>query len=254
MSAPEFVDKHAVATAFSRAATSYDAAAALQREVGEHLLGLGRDYPAQRVLDAGCGTGYFSRRWRQLGKQVIALDLAPGMLAFARSQGVADDYLLGDIEHIPLPDASVDLSFSSLVVQWCGDLSRALAELRRVTRPGGVTLFSTLAQGSLHELGDAWQQVDGERHVNAFLPLAAIEAACAPYRYRLEPVHRTLNYPDVMTLMRSLKGIGATHLHQGREAGLLSRRRLAALQAAYPCQQGQFPLSYHVVYGVIYGD
>ena len=41
-----------------------------------------------------------------------------------------------------------------------------------------------------------------------------------------------------MTLMRSLKGIGATHLHQGREGGLMSRGRLAALQAAYPCRQG----------------
>ncbi|HHB1428068.1 TPA: malonyl-ACP O-methyltransferase BioC [Serratia odorifera] len=254
ISAQKTIDKHAVASAFSRAAQSYDAAAALQREVGERLLGMGSMHPSRQVLDAGCGTGYFSRRWRELGKQVTALDLAPGMLAFARQQQAADDYLLGDIEHIPLPDACVDLSFSSLVVQWCSDLPGALAELRRVTRPGGLTLFSTLAQGSLHELGDAWQQVDGERHVNQFLPLSAIEAACAPYRHRLEAVCRTLNYPDVMTVMRSLKGIGATHLHQGRDAGLMSRRRLKALQAAYPCQQGQFPLSYQLVYGVIYGD
>lgn len=139
-------------------------------------------------------------------------------------------------------------------MQWCSDLACGLAELRRVTRPGGLVLFSTLAQGSLHQLGDAWQQVDGERHVNDFLPLAQIEAACAAYRYRLDPCWQTLHYPDVMTLMRSLKGIGATHLHQGRDAGLLSRRRLAALQAAYPRQHGEFPLSYHVVYGVIYCD
>jgi malonyl-CoA O-methyltransferase len=148
----------------------------------------------------------------------------------------------------------VDICFSSLVVQWCSDLPRALAELYRVTRPGGVILFSTLAEGSLGELGDAWQQVDGERHVNDFLPLEQIGAACAGYRHGLQAEWQTLNYPDVMALMRSLKGIGATHLHQGREAGLLSRRRLAALQAAYPCNRGQFPLSYHLVYGVIYRD
>jgi malonyl-CoA O-methyltransferase len=176
------------------------------------------------------------------------------MLAFARQQQAADHYLLGDIENVPLPAAAVDICFSSLVVQWCSDLPRALAELYRVTRPGGVILFSTLAEGSLAELGDAWQQVDGERHVNDFLPLAQIDAACAGYRYLLETERQTLNYPDVMALMRSLKGIGATHLHQGREAGLLSRRRLAALQAAYPRRGGQFPLSYHLVYGVIYRD
>ncbi len=166
----------------------------------------------------------------------------------------AHHYLLGDIEQVPLPDAAMDICFSSLVVQWCSDLPAALAELYRVTRPGGVILFSTLAAGSLQELGDAWQQVDGERHVNAFLPLAQIRAACAEYRHELVTELRTLNSPDVMTLMRSLKGIGATHLHQGREGGLMSRGRLAALQAAYPCRQGQFPLSYHLAYGVIYRD
>ncbi|CAI1039582.1 malonyl-ACP O-methyltransferase BioC [Serratia ficaria] len=253
-SAFESVNKQAVASAFSRAANSYDAAAALQRDVGERLLGMGGDRPGEQLLDAGCGTGYFSRRWRELGKQVTALDLAPGMLAFARRQQAADHYLLGDIENVPLPSAAMDICFSSLVVQWCSSLPAALAELYRVTRPGGVILFSTLAQGSLRELGDAWQQVDGERHVNAFLPLADIRAACAGYRHRLESEWRTLDYPDVMALMRSLKGIGATHLHRGREGGLMSRRRLEALQAAYPCRQGQFPLSYHLVYGVIYRD
>jgi malonyl-CoA O-methyltransferase len=250
----DVVNKPAVAAAFSRAAESYDAAAVLQREVGERLLGMGLNHPGLQLLDAGCGTGYFSRRWRDLGKQVTAFDLAPGMLAFARQRQAADDYLLGDIEHIPLPEAAVDISFSSLAVQWCSDLPRALAELYRVTRPGGVILFSTLAADSLHELGDAWQQVDGERHVNDFLPPAQIAAACGDYRHHLQTVWQTLEYPDVMALMRSLKGIGATHLHQGREAGLLSRQRLAALQAAYPRQRGQFPLSYHLIYGVIYRD
>jgi malonyl-CoA O-methyltransferase len=248
------VNKQAVASAFSRAADSYDGAAVLQREVGEHLLGLGKNHPGNLVLDAGCGTGYFSRRWRELGKQVTALDLAPGMLAFARQQQAADDYLLGDIENIPLPTVTVDLCFSSLAVQWCSDLPAALAELYRVTRPGGVILFSTLAAGSLHQLGDAWYQVDGERHVNDFLPMEQIAAACAGYRYQLEPAWKTLYYSDVLALMRSLKGIGATHLHQGREAGLLSRQRLAALQAAYPRENDQFPLSYHLIYGVIYRD
>ncbi|CAI2530239.1 malonyl-ACP O-methyltransferase BioC [Serratia plymuthica] len=253
-SAFEPVNKQAVASAFSRAASSYDSAAVLQRDVGERLLGMGAKHRGEQLLDAGCGTGHFSRRWRELGKQVTALDLAPGMLAFARQQQAADHYLLGDIENVPLPAAAVDICFSSLVVQWCSDLPRALAELYRVTRPGGVILFSTLAEGSLAELGDAWQQVDGERHVNDFLSLAQIDAACAGYRHLLETERQTLNYPDVMALMRSLKGIGATHLHQGREAGLLSRRRLAALQAAYPRRGGQFPLSYHLVYGVIYRD
>lgn len=248
------INKPAIAAAFSRAAGSYDTAADLQREAGDVLLALGAQHPGRSVLDAGCGTGHFSRRWRELGKHVIALDLAAGMLAHARQQQAADDYLLGDIEYIPLPDHCVDICFSNLVVQWCADLPLALAELNRVTRPGGVILFSTLASGSLDELGQAWQQVDGKRHVNDFLSFQHISAACQGYRHTLTPQLHQQQFPDVITLMRSLQGIGATHLHQGRETGLSGRQRLMALQRAYSTQSGYYPLSYHIVYGVIYRD
>lgn len=248
------VDKTAIAAAFSRAAGSYDTAADLQRETGETLLGLGQQHAGISVLDAGCGTGHFSRRWRELGKRVIAFDLAAGMLEHARQQQAADDYLLGDIEHIPLPDHAIDICFSNLAVQWCADLPAALAELYRVTRRGGIILFSTLAEGSLDELGLAWQQVDGRRHVNDFLSLQQISAACQGYRHQLTPQRYQQQFPDVIALMRSLQGVGATHLHQGREAGLSGRQRLVALQQAYTTQAGQYPLSYHFIYGVIYRD
>ncbi|CNI41363.1 MULTISPECIES: malonyl-ACP O-methyltransferase BioC [Yersinia] len=248
------VNKQAIAAAFSRAAGSYDTAADMQRQTGEILLALGAQYSGHSVLDAGCGTGHFSRRWRELGKHVIALDLAAGMLAHAQQQQQADDYLLGDIESIPLSNQSVDICFSHLAVQWCADLPLALAELHRVTRPGGIILFSTLAKGSLDELGQAWQQVDGKRHVNDFLSFQHISAACQDYRHTLTPQLYQQQFPDVIALMRSLQGIGATHLHQGREAGLSGRQRLMALQRAYNTQSGYCPLSYHLVYGVIYRD
>lgn len=138
---PLNVDKQAIAAAFSRAAESYDSAANLQRETGHRLVQLGQQHTGFVVLDAGCGTGHFSQHWRLLGKRVIALDLAAGMLDYARQQQVADDYLLGDIEHIPLPDQSVDICFSNLAVQWCSDLGAALSEFYRVTRPAGSSYF-----------------------------------------------------------------------------------------------------------------
>ncbi|AHM73039.1 malonyl-ACP O-methyltransferase BioC [Yersinia hibernica] len=248
------VNKPAIAAAFSRAANSYDSAADLQRATGETLLALGAQHPGAAVLDAGCGTGHFSRLWRERGKHVIALDLAAGMLERARQHQAADGYLLGDIENIPLPDQSVDLCFSNLAVQWCADLSVALGELYRVTRPGGCILFSTLADGSLDELGRAWQQVDGKRHVNDFLSFQHISAACQGYRHTLTPQLYQQQFANVIALMRSLQGIGATHLHQGREPGLSGRERLMALQRAYSMQSGYYPLSYHLVYGVIYRD
>lgn len=248
----EAFHKRAIAAAFSRAAGSYDRAAELQRQTGATLLNFGLQHPGNIVLDAGCGTGYFSRRWRQLGKRVLALDLADGMLDCARQQDSADCYLLGDIEQLPLLDTSINICFSNLAVQWCTQLNKVLAQLYRVTCPGGLVLFSTLADGSLRELGDAWQQVDDCRHINPFLSMEQIKAACSWYQNQLITQSYRQLFPDVFSLMCSLKRIGATHVYQGRSMGLTGRKRLSALAAAYMRDQAYYPLSYQLVYGVIY--
>lgn len=251
----ELVNKKAVADAFSRAAHSYEGAAELQRLSGETLIAMAASQDVklgQQVLDAGCGTGYFSRCWQAMGKSVTALDLSTGMLERARELRSAERYLPGDIERLPLEDNSVDVSFSNLAVQWCNALPRALQELVRVTRPGGVVLFSTLAENSLIELSQAWMKVDGRPHVNKFLTPDKIAEACAPYTHHVEFSQHTALFPDVMALMRSLKGIGATHIKGGRLGGLGGRSRLASVDQHYRRQEGQLPLTYRLVYGLIY--
>ncbi|OKP04840.1 malonyl-ACP O-methyltransferase BioC [Xenorhabdus eapokensis] len=249
------VDKQAIAGAFDRAAAKYDTVAKLQQQTGEYLMGLAQaEDIGMQVLDAGCGSGFFSARWKQQGKQVIALDLASGMLSYAKGQQVADYYLQGDIEHLGLADNSVDICFSNLAVQWCNDLSCALREFYRVTRSGGLIVFSTLAQGSLNELATAWAHVDDYQHVNQFLPLRTIIQACQPYRHKIISRKYYQRYPQLLPLLNSLKGIGATHLHHGRQQGLMTRKRLNALAEAYPRNNGDYPLSYQIVFGVIYCD
>lgn len=245
--------KRAIAAAFNRAVDTYDVAALLQQQTGERLLRSGLHHTGNRVLDAGCGTGYFSRRWHAMGKKVSALDLAQGMLACARRHNSADHYVLGDIEQLPFSAASFDICFSNLVLQWC-ELSVALAQLYRVTRPGGLILFSTLAQGSLSTLGDAWQQVDGQRHVNEFLSMAQIKKACRYYQTQLAMQSCQQLFPDIISLMRSLKNIGATHRYQAHSAGLTGRRQLSHLASAHVCERGYYPLTYQLVYGVIHRD
>ncbi|OTA16456.1 methyltransferase [Xenorhabdus vietnamensis] len=249
------VDKQAIAGAFGRAASRYDTVAKLQQQTGEYLMKLAQaENIGMRVLDAGCGTGFFSARWKQQGKQVIALDLASGMLSHAKGQQVADYYLQGDIEHLGLADNSVDLCFSNLAVQWCNDLPHALREFYRITRPGGLIVFSTLAQGSLNELEAAWERVDDHRHINQFLPLGTITQACQSYRHKVISRKYYQHYPQLLPLLNSLKGIGATHLHHGRQRGLMTRKRLNTLAEAYPQNNGNYPLSYQIAFGVIYCD
>ena len=76
----------------------------------------------------------------------------------------------------------------------------------------------------------------------------------AGYRYQETSTSITLPFPDALSAMRSLKGIGATHLHQGRSSQPLTRGRLQQLQLAWPSQAGECPLTYHLFTGVITRD
>lgn len=248
----QVVNKQAIAQAFGRAAQSYNQHAELQRLCGETLAGYASRQQGQRVLDAGCGPGWFSQRWRSAGNHVTALDLSAEMLSQAQASGTADCYQHGDIEGLPFAEPQFDLCWSNLAVQWCSDLRLALKELYRVTLPGGQVLFSTLSDGSLHELAEAWKPLDLSAPVNRFLPLEAIRQAGENLPLTLTQQTLTLGFPDVLSALRSLKGIGATHLHQGRSGGLLSRRHLHQLAQCWPQDQRGYLLSYHLVYGVIH--
>ncbi|RLR56943.1 hypothetical protein CKA49_36600 [Pseudomonas aeruginosa] len=92
-------DKQRIANTFGKAAHHYDKYANIQRYSGNKLMDLARHQHGQFVLDAGCGTGYFSEQWRKKGKSVIALDLSHQMLQVARQQQRADYYIQSDIEH-----------------------------------------------------------------------------------------------------------------------------------------------------------
>ncbi|ECG8590891.1 malonyl-ACP O-methyltransferase BioC [Salmonella enterica subsp. salamae] len=248
------VNKQAIAAAFGRAASQYEQHASLQRQSADALLMMlaGRRFP--RVLDAGCGPGRMSRYWRERGSDVTALDLSLPMLQQARDSKAAHHYLLADIEAIPHDAAVFDLAWSNLAVQWCGDLRGALGELYRVARPGGAVAFTTLCQGSLPELRQAWQAVDACAHANRFLPEAAVDHALRGWRTQRRTLTITLWFDDALSAMRSLKGTGATHLHEGRGSGVLTRARLRQIQLAWPQRQGKYPLTYHLFMGVIERD
>ena len=128
-----------ILAAFSRAAASYDAVAGLQRTVGDRLLEqLPANLVPRRWLDLGCGTGHFSRALAARYPQAegLALDLAEGMLQQARPAGGAQGWIAADAESLPLRDGCVDLIYSSLVLQWCADFPRVLAEARTAATRG----------------------------------------------------------------------------------------------------------------------
>ncbi|WP_318373406.1 malonyl-ACP O-methyltransferase BioC [Enterobacter sp.] len=248
------VNKPAVAAAFGRAAQGYTRHDQLQRQSAELLLAMTGERSVERVLDAGCGPGTLSRYWREQGAQVTALDLSAPMLDEARRQQAAHHYVQADIEAMPFDHAQFDLAWSNLAVQWCDDLHQALSELNRVVRPGGAVAFTTLAAGSLPELNQAWQAVDHHPHANRFLPPQQLTDTVSRWHGHSGIAHITLDFDDALSAMRSLKGIGATHLHEGRQAQALTRGQLQRLQLAWPQRAGRYPLTYSLFWGVIERD
>lgn len=248
------VNKTAVAAAFGRAASHYQQHDALQRQCASALLSQLTPKRFTTVLDAGCGPGSYSRFWREAGSDVTALDLSAEMLKEAERQHSAQHYVQADIEAMPLADAQFALAWSNLAVQWCESLSTALQELCRVVQPGGKVAFSTLLADSMPELTQAWQTVDAQPHANRFLSQPQILNALEPYHCDWQRHRFTLVFDDALGAMRSLKGIGATHLHAGRTAQTLTRSHLEQLQLAWPKQQGRCVLTYHIFTGVIHRD
>ena len=255
-------DKRQVAASFSRAAHTYDSVAELQRAVGAELMArLPADLMAQTWLDLGCGTGHFSRALASAfaGSQGVALDIAEGMLRHARPLGGARHFVAGDAERLPLADQRCELIFSSLAVQWCADFAAVLGEARRVLRPGGILAFASLCTGTLQELRDSWQTVDGLVHVNRFRALDDYRQLCSTSGLRvrsLEVRPHVLHYPDVRSLTHELKALGAHNLNPGRPGGLTGRARLLALLDAYEAyrQPAGLPATYQVVYAVLEKD
>jgi arsenite methyltransferase len=101
--------------------------------------------PGETVLDLGSGGGIdvilSARRVGPSGK-AYGLDMTDEMLALARENqrkaGVQNvEFLKGEIEHIPLPDNSVDVIISNCVINLSGDKDRVLHEAFRVLKPGG---------------------------------------------------------------------------------------------------------------------
>jgi malonyl-CoA O-methyltransferase len=252
-------DKRQVAASFSRAAASYDSVAELQRDVGTQLLErLPAGFVPSRWLDLGCGTGYFTRALasRFTRSSGVALDIAEGMLNHARPLGGAEHFIAGDAERLPLQDASLELIFSSLAVQWCADFEAVLSEAFRALKPGGIFAFASLCIGTLLELRESWQQVDGLVHVNRFREFARYEQLCAASGMRivaLENRPHVLHYPDVRSLTHELKALGAHNLNPGRPGGLTGRARILGLIEAYERfrQSSGLPATYQVVYAVL---
>ena len=126
-----FFDAHAAADDYN-----VFAPAASQRLVDEFVRLSGLPAGA-RVADLGCGSGTFTTLLASAGYDCIGLDISAKLIAVGRKKYPGIGFVAGDIERLPLPDASVDGVLLSGVVHHFPDPSRCAAEVFRVLRPDG---------------------------------------------------------------------------------------------------------------------
>ena len=251
----------AITRGFELAAAGYDDYAVLQRAVGDEMLDrlqLVRMQPTT-ILDAGCGTGHCTRvlRTTYKGARVIGLDRAGAMLKCAhekKSWFEKARFLQADAMQIPIADHSIDMVFSSLMLQWCDPLA-VFREFRRILKPEGLLMFSSFGPDTLRELREAWMTIDQQPHVIDFVDMHDLGDMLMQAGF-LEPVmdvdRHTLTYSNVIGLLRDLHGIGSRNIHGQRSRGLMGRGQLRKLEQSYQKfadASGRLPASYEVVYG-----
>lgn len=131
-------------------------------EVRDAVLTAARLLPENTVLDVGAGTGFLTEGAAKIVRKVIALDFSEPMMSEARAKlgGRNVEFKIGNVEHIPLPNASIDAVIGNMVLHHCPSPEAAVREMARVLVPGGRLVLSDLQEHSYESLreehADLW--------------------------------------------------------------------------------------------------
>jgi arsenite methyltransferase len=125
-----------------------------QRREVRRLLAL---RPGEGVVDIGAGPGFLAAEMAAEGARVVAVDPSASMRELARSRSDIE-VLDGSAEALPLPDGALDAAVATQVLEYVPDVPGALAEIRRVLRPGGRVLLLDTDWDSV-----VWHSSDADR-------------------------------------------------------------------------------------------
>src|SRR3972149_9589393 len=224
-------NKDKIKFAFSKAAKSYDTLALFQKELAEELLNsfvlplTTYHSPLTTIVDIGCGTGFLSYGLANKfpDADIFGCDISHDMLKVASCKlQVARDkkihLITTDGEILPCKNKTFDIAASNLTYQWIGNLEGSFKEAHRILRPGGIFIFSTLAPETLKELRYCYAEAsakfnkDGLPPFMTFSEKQAVQPALEGAGFKnisIETTKMIKTYPDMWTLLKTMKSIGA---------------------------------------------
>jgi malonyl-CoA O-methyltransferase len=252
-------EKRAARRGFDRA-RGFDAACFIHDEARARLLArldLIRLDP-KVIVDLGCATGRGANALaaRYPGAAVVAVDSSAGMLRAAAANATRSVTVLGgDAERLPLRAHCTELVLANFVLPWCRP-DRAFGEVARVLAEGGAVLFATLGPDSLKEVRAAFAAVDALIHVHAAFDmhdLGDLALAAGLAEPVLDVDRLEVTYPDVATLVRDLRGMGAVNAAGGRRRSLTGRARWQGFEAALAPADGRLAVTVELVLGQAWG-
>lgn len=234
------IDKYKIRSSFSKAALCYDIFASFQKEMAEDLMNklsaISHRLSAIKILDIGCGTGFLTHGLARLlpKADIFGCDISYEMTDVVRGKGQGvrgkKTYLLtADGGVLPYKDKAFGMAASNLTYQWIRDTKTAFSEAHRVLRPSGIFMFSTLGPETLKELRYCYAEAsakfnnplcpplirgnkDGLPPFMVFSEKQAIQSVLESAGFKnisVEITKTIKTYPDMWTLLKTMKSIGA---------------------------------------------
>ncbi|MEW6671540.1 MAG: methyltransferase domain-containing protein [Thermodesulfobacteriota bacterium] len=140
--------------------------------------------PGERILDAGSGTGIFTRDFLLAGARVVGLEISAPMLHLARKKAGNHHFLgvQGDMLSLPFCDNAFDKTVSVTALEFISDARRSIDELFRVTRRGGLVVAATLNSLSPWAARRKAKTLRGQKHIlkDAFFRSPQELLSCGP--------------------------------------------------------------------------
>ncbi len=149
-------------------------------EVRDAVLDAAKIQPGDTVLDAGAGTGFLTEGVAKIAQNVVALDFSEAMMDEARTKlrGRNVEFKIGNVEHIPLPNRSVNAVIGNMILHHCLNPETAIRDMARVLTRGGRLALSDLQQHNYEflreEHADRWLGFEIDR-VRSMLDQAAFD-------------------------------------------------------------------------------